>query len=87
MGFGASHSTTRLIYEYELQNFLSYIVDDNKKKQNLYSPGYHIPVYPVNKIYKDKIDTVLILAWQHKKSIINKHNKFIKNKGRFLLPF
>ena len=87
VGFGASHSTTRLIYEYELKNFLSYIVDDNKNKQNLYSPGYHLPVYPVNKIYKDKIDVVLILAWQHKKSIISKHKKFIKTKGRFLLPF
>ena len=29
VGFGASHSTTVLIYHFELRKFLKYIVDDN----------------------------------------------------------
>ena len=34
-----------------------------------------------------KISNVLILAWNKKKYIINKHKRFTNNKGKFILPF
>jgi hypothetical protein len=86
IAFGASHSTTTLIYHFELGNYFEYIVDDNKTKQRQYSPGLHIPVFSTDKMYVDKPDYVLILAWQHKDVICEKHSKFIENGGKFIVP-
>ncbi|EMO43151.1 class I SAM-dependent methyltransferase [Leptospira noguchii] len=86
VGIGASHSTTTLTYHFELRPFLEYIVDDNQLKHGLYSPGYHIPVFPSEKLYEDKPDIVIVLAWQHQKSIIERHASFLKNGGKFLIP-
>ena len=86
VGIGASHSTTTLTYHFELSSFLEYIVDDNKLKHGLYSPGYHIPVYPSEKLYQDKPDVVIVLAWQHQKSIIERHTAFLNSGGKFLTP-
>ena len=86
IGFGASHSTTILTYHFELRQFLSLIVDDNKLKHNLFSPGYHIPVVSTEAIYKKKPDFVLILAWQHQKKIVLKHIKYLNQGGKFIIP-
>ena len=37
---GASHSTTTLIYYFELYDYFEFIIDDNPKKHNTYSPGF-----------------------------------------------
>jgi len=86
IAFGASHSTTTLIYHFELGDYFDYIVDDNKAKQGQYSPGLHIPVFSTDKMYIDKPDYVLMLAWQHKDVICEKHSKFIENGGKFIVP-
>jgi hypothetical protein len=86
VAFGASHSTTTLIYHFELGNYFEYIVDDNKAKHGQYSPGLHIPVFSTDKIYSDKPDYVLMLAWQHQDIICDRHSKFIENGGKFIVP-
>ncbi|AKH77639.1 C-methyltransferase C-terminal domain protein [Leptospira interrogans str. 2003000735] len=86
VGIGASHSTTTLTYHFELRPFLEYLVDDNQLKHGLYSPGYHIPVYPSEKLYEDKPDIVVVLAWQHQESIIKKHKTFLNSGGKFFIP-
>ena len=45
-GYGASTTTTTLLYHFELVSRISFIVDDNPLKQGLFSPGAHIPVLP-----------------------------------------
>ena len=86
IAFGASHSTTTLIYHFELGNYFNCIVDDNEVKHGHYSPGLHIPVFSTDKMYIDKPDYVLILAWQHKDVICDRHSKFIENGGKFITP-
>ncbi len=86
VAFGASHSTTTLLYHFELSDYFEYIVDDNSEKYNLYSPGKHIPVFSTKKIYMDKPDYVLILAWQHSRVIMERHGIFIDNGGKFIVP-
>lgn len=86
-GLGASHSTTTLTYHFELEPYLEYIVDDNALKHGRYSPGYHTPVFPTTKLYSDEApEYVVILAWQHQKSILEKHDAFLKNGGKFIVP-
>ena len=53
IGYGASHSTTILIHQFGLNKFLDFIVDDNKIKQGLFSPGFHIPVLKEKKFTKN----------------------------------
>src|SRR5438445_12653893 len=43
-GYGASATTTTLVYHFELGNHIDYMVDDYAAKQNHFSPGLHIQV-------------------------------------------
>ena len=86
VGYGASHSTTTLLHHFELGKYLEYIVDDNSTKHGLYSPGYHLPVYPSRKLYKDRPEYVLVLAWQHRDSIIKRNMKYLNEGGKFIVP-
>jgi SAM-dependent methyltransferase len=85
-GYGASASTTPLLYHFGIGDVLSFIVDDNPAKQNLYSPGYHIPVLPSHAIYERKPDFVLILAWRFSEPIIDKHQAYLDQGGHFIVP-
>jgi len=86
-GLGASHSTTTFTYHFGLGPFLDYQVDDNVLKHGRYSPGLHIPVLSTDILYKkDAPEYVVILAWQHQKSIIERHNKYLKSGGKFIIP-
>jgi len=85
VGLGASHSTTTLTYHFGLANYIEYLVDDNVLKHGCLSPGLHIPVNSVDSLYQDNIDVAIILAWQHKDTIIKKHSTFL-NKGKFVIP-
>lgn len=85
--FGAARGGTLIIYHFELGKHIEFIVDDDPKKQNCYSPGYHIPVLPTSAIYKQKPDYVIILAWVHSKAIVEKNKKYLDNGGHFITFF
>ncbi|MBU1932047.1 class I SAM-dependent methyltransferase [Patescibacteria group bacterium] len=85
-GYGASATTTTLIYHFELGDKLRFIADDYETKQNLYSPGYHIPVLTPQSLYERKPDYVLILAWRYAEPIIKKHKAFLEQGGKFIVP-
>ena len=86
VGYGASATSTTLMYHYEMEGDLDYLVDDFEAKQNLYSPGMGLPVFPPSKLCEDKPDYIVILAWRYHEKIISKHSDFIKNGGKFILP-
>ncbi|MCE7505297.1 class I SAM-dependent methyltransferase [Polynucleobacter sp. IMCC30063] len=86
VGFGASHSTTTLLYHFKLAPYLDYLVDDNIAKHGTFSPGVHIPVYPFEKIYESPPDYILILAWQHAESIKSRHTDYLSNGGAWIVP-
>jgi hypothetical protein len=85
-GYGASATTTTLIYQLELARYIDFIVDDNPAKHNTYSPGYHIPVCPSEELYKKDLSAVLILAWRFAEIIMKRHERFLKNGGKFIIP-
>lgn len=86
VGYGASATTTTLIYHFEIMKILDFIVDDNLAKNNLYSPGCHIPVFSSQEIYKRKADYVIILAWRYTDPIIRKHKAYLEHGGHFIIP-
>lgn len=86
VGYGASATSTTLIYHYGMQKDFEYLVDDFDAKQGLYSPGAHIPVHPSEKIYDDRPDAIVILAWRYQEKILKKHQKFVEDGGLIILP-
>jgi SAM-dependent methyltransferase len=84
--YGASTTTTTLLYHFEIGRFISYIVDDNPLKQGTYSPGLHLPVLPSSELYQRKPDIVVILAWTYVDPIIQRNQRFLAEGGQFLVP-
>ena len=85
-GYGASPTVTTLIDQFNLTNRLDFLVDDNPVKQNTFSPGHHIPVYPSEAIYERDVDVIAVLAWQYAAPITTKHRRFAEAGGRFVVP-
>jgi hypothetical protein len=85
-GYGASPTVTTLIDQFDLGDYLDFLVDDNPAKQNTYSPGRHIPVHASPKLYEGDVSHAVILAWNYAQPIIKRHQKFIDQGGRFVIP-
>jgi len=64
-GIGASISTTHLMYQFGLNDFVSTLFDDDINKIGRYSPGLGLPVLGLNELSAVNLETVVILAWQH----------------------
>ena len=85
-GYGASVGSTTEIYYFGLGDALSFLVDDDPRNQNLFSPGHHIPVLTSQALYDRKPDYVLILAWRYTEPIVKKHQKYLDQGGHFIVP-
>ena len=78
--YGASCTTTTLLYHFDIVGLIDYMLDDNEAKINTYSPLAHIPVYSGDDIAKYNPDVVLIAAWRFSENIIKKHNDYFGKK-------
>ena len=85
-GYGASASVTTLVHHFELAGFIDFIVDDDPRRQGLFSPGYHIPVLASTALAERRPDHVIILAWQYAAPIMNKNQGYVAQGGRFIIP-
>jgi len=87
IGFGAPAKGNTLLNYFGITNkTLKYIVDDNHLKQGLYTPGTHIPIHSIQKLYEDKPDYILLLAWNFADSIMKKLQKYRNAGGKFIIP-
>lgn len=64
---------------------LDYIVDSISYKQGKFTPGMHIPIFPEEKLLKDKPAYTLLLAWNFADEIIKKQDEYRKKGGKFIL--
>lgn len=85
-GFGAPTKATTLLSHFRLGQQLDFLIDENPLKQNLYSPGHHIPVYAAEELYRRRPDYLLILAWNFADNIMERHKSFRDQGGKFILP-
>jgi SAM-dependent methyltransferase len=70
-GYGApGKGNTLLNYCGIGTDFLDFTVDRNPYKHGRYTPGMHIPIYPVSAIDEARPDYLLILPWNLKDEII-----------------
>ena len=85
-GYGAPAKATTLLYEFGLAPYLEYIIDDSPLKQNLFTPGNHIPVFSYKKVVDHHPDFLIILAWNFAESIIRQNVSYLENGGHFIVP-
>lgn len=88
VGYGAtSKSTTLLNYVQIGTNIIDYISDITPTKINKFTPGTHIPVKSHDFFKQDNPPYVLLLAWNHKKEILEKEKYYHEKGGKFITFF
>lgn len=65
-------------------DLVEYTVDKSPYKQNLYTPGMHLPVYHPDKLAQDMPDYVLLLAWNFADEIIEQQQAYLSKGGKFI---
>lgn len=87
VGYGASATSTSLLYYFDIVEYLDCIIDDNPIRQGLYSPGAHIPIVSSDILYGgNKPDYVYILAWRYYEPIMDNHKKYFGQGGEYIIP-
>ena len=87
-GYGASAKSTTLLHQLLTNSTsLKYIIDDNVYKQNMYSPGLHIPIKPLNELTVQKVDYVIILSCNFSQQFLEKLEPYRKTGLRIIIPF
>lgn len=67
-------------------DILDYAVDRNPYKHGKFTPGTHIPIYPVERIDETKPDYLLILPWNLKVEVVEQMKGIRKWGGQFIVP-
>jgi len=87
IGYGApAKGNTLLNYCGIGPETLDYVIDTTPAKQNLFTPGAHIPVYAPEKLKEDKADYLLLLAWNYAEEIFKKEEALRAKGVKFIVP-
>jgi len=86
-GYGApGKGNTLLNYCGIGTDFLDFTVDRNPYKHGRFTPGMHIPIFPVERIDAVKPDYVFILPWNLKAEIMHQMSHIADWGGKFVVP-
>jgi nucleoside-diphosphate-sugar epimerase/dTDP-4-dehydrorhamnose 3,5-epimerase-like enzyme len=85
VGYGSPAKATTALNFYGIDtNFLDFIVEDNKLKVDKIIPGVKLPITNIEKLYEEKPDVVVVLAWNFFDEIIKNHNQLIVDGVKFI---
>ena len=88
IGYGAPAKLTTFMFQYKItNNLIKFIIDDNPNKQNLFTPGLHIPIKSFNVLYSEKIDYIVLFSWNFVDEIVKKLELFRDIGVRIIIPF
>lgn len=87
VGYGApGKGNTLLNYCGIRTDFLDYLVDRNPYKHGRFTPGTHIPIFPVERIDETRPDYLLILPWNLEREIMRQMRHVAAWGCRFVVP-
>ncbi len=86
--YGASGKGQALMQFCDINNkIVDHVFDKSNLKQGCFTPGTQIKIKDPSDIKKTNIQYLLLLSWNLKKEIIRQEKYFIKNGGKFIIPF
>lgn len=86
-GYGApGKGNTLLNYCGIGTDFLEFTVDRNPYKHGRFTPGMHIPIYPISAIDERRPDYILVLPWNLKDEIVTQMHHVSEWGAKFLIP-
>ncbi|HTH70992.1 MAG TPA: methyltransferase C-terminal domain-containing protein, partial [Candidatus Saccharimonadales bacterium] len=86
-GYGATaKGNTMLNYCGIDADTLTFIADTTPYKQGLLTPGMHIPVRPESAVDEERIEVMLLLAWNYADAIVRRMTAYVGRGGRFIHP-
>jgi len=86
-GYGAPAKGNVLLNYCQIgTDILDYITDTTPFKQGHYTPGMHIPIFPVQRFYENPPDFAFLLAWNYADDILKKENAYRRSGGKFIIP-
>jgi hypothetical protein len=85
--YGATAKGNTLLTTCDIEpGVIRYIVDRNPLKQGRLAPGSHVPVVGPDRLERDPVDILLILAWNIADEVVEQQRWFGQRGGRFLVP-
>ena len=78
VGYGSPAKATTALNFFGITDQIDYIIEDNKLKHDKFIPGVKIPIYSKTKV-KDKIPSILVLAWNFFEDIKKNNSKISNN--------
>ena len=78
IGYGSPAKATTALNFFGISNQIDFIIEDNKLKHGKYIPGVNIPIVSKDKV-RDKNITIVVLAWNFFKEIIQNNKKLSNN--------
>jgi len=85
--YGASAKGATLLNYFGIGSAtLDFVVDRSTAKQNLYTPGTHLPIFAPEKLLEVMPDYVLLLTWNFADEILEQQAEYRKRGGGFIVP-
>jgi SAM-dependent methyltransferase len=87
-GYGAAAKATVMVNALgEAARHLQWIADRSSFKQGRFIPGIRLPIVPVERIYADRPDYLVVFAWNYIDEITRQLAAYKDAGGRFIVPF
>jgi hypothetical protein len=86
-GYGAAAKASTLLHYCGIgKDVLTWVVDKNPIKHGKYMGEIHLPIYPVEKLQRERPDYALLLSWNLADEIIDQQKSYRSKGGRFIIP-
>ena len=86
--YGASGKGQALLQYCQIKNnLIDCIYDKSKLKQNKFTSGTNFLIKKPSFITRKRVDYLLLLSWNLIKEIKKQEYSFIKNGGKFIIPY